>query len=107
MVNLCFKLGKIIEDNSKYGNNFVSKLSKNLKMEFPDMKGFSLRNLFRMKNFYNEYKEVSEDVEKVPLSMAILPSEVAQLPWFHNYVLKVKSLCNYILKKYLKILKKR
>jgi predicted nuclease of restriction endonuclease-like (RecB) superfamily len=94
LVNLYFRLGKIIEDNSKYGNNFVSELSKNLKMEFPDMKGFSLRNLFRMKNFYNEYKGVGRDVEKVPLSMAILPPEVAQLPWSHNYVLieKVKDM---------------
>ena len=52
LLNLYFRLGKIISENSKYGNNFIRDLSKYLILEFPNTTGFSLRNLSRMKKFY-------------------------------------------------------
>lgn len=78
-----FRIGKIINENTKYGNNFISILSKSLKLEFPASTGFSERNLWRMKAFYEQYKEFS-----------ILPPSVAELPWTHNYILleKVKDI---------------
>lgn len=82
LINLYFRLGKIIDDNWKYGNNFVNELSIELKLEFPDMKGLSPRNLRRMRIFYNEYKDVPN-----------WPMALANLPWSHNYTLieKVKD----------------
>ena len=82
LINLYFRLGKIIDDNWKYGNNFVNELSIELKLEFPDMKGLSPRNLSRMRVFYREYKDLPN-----------LPPIVANLPWTHNYILieKVKD----------------
>ena len=82
LLNLYFRLGKIISENSKYGNNFIRDLSKYLILEFPNTTGFSLRNLSRMKKFYEEYK----DFEK-------LPTPLAKLPWSHNYLLieKIKD----------------
>lgn len=83
LLELYFKLGKIIEDNVKYGNRFTQELSMELKLEFPNMKGFSTRNLARMRSFYKEYKDFS-----------ILPVSLAKLPWTHNYTLleKVKDI---------------
>ena len=69
LINLYFRLGKIIDDNWKYGNNFVNELSLELKLEFPDMKGLSPRNLSRMRVFYKEYKDLPN-----------LPPVVANLP---------------------------
>ncbi len=82
LLYLYFRLGKIIEENSKYGNNFINELSIELKLEFPNMKGLSPRNLSRMRAFYKEYKDVSN-----------LPVPLANLPWTHNYTLieKVKE----------------
>lgn len=82
IINLYFRLGKIIDDNWKYGNNFINKLSIELKLEFPDMKGLSPRNLRRMHIFYNEYKDNQN-----------WPTILANLPWSHNYTLieKVKD----------------
>ena len=82
LINLYFRLGNIIDDNWQYGNNFINELSLELKLEFPDMKGFSPRNLRRMRNFYIEYKDISN-----------WPLAVANLPWTHNYILieKVKN----------------
>ena len=83
IINLYFRLGKIIDDNWKYGNNFVNELSIELKLEFPNAKGFSARNLSRMRVFYREYKEIQN-----------LPPAVANLPWTHNYILieKIKNI---------------
>jgi len=80
LLHLYFRLGKIIDENSKYGNNFIKDLSMELKLEFPNMKGLSPRNLSRMRVFYKEYKDLS-----------ILPATLAKLPWTHNYTLIEKE----------------
>lgn len=83
LIMLYFRLGKIISQNAKYGNRFIENFSIALKLEFPDVEGFSLRNLSRMKIFYEEYKE-----------MANLPMPLANLPWSHNSLLlsKIKNI---------------
>ena len=82
LINLYFRLGKILNDNYKYGNKFIDNVSRELKLEFPNMNGFSVRNLKYMKRFYLEYKD-NEVVQR----------SVAQLPWRHNIILmsKVKN----------------
>jgi len=73
----------MIYENSTWGNKFIETLETELKLDFPNIKGFSARNLKRMKRFYTEYK----DYEKVPPA-------VAQLPWTHNVILfeKIKDM---------------
>ena len=79
LINMYFRMGKHISQNVKYGTNFITILSKSLKLEFPESNGFSERNLWRMKMFYEQYKGFS-----------ILPPAVAELPWTHNYILLEK-----------------
>ena len=82
LVNLYYRIGKVLYDNSKWGNKFLDKLSFELKNTYPNQKGFSIRNLKYMKTFYSEYHD---DLEFVQL--------VAQLPWTHNIILieKIKN----------------
>lgn len=89
LINLYFKIGKILNDNYKYGNKFVDDVSHELKLEFPNIEGFSVRNLKYMKKFYLEYKD-DELVQRC----------VAQLPWRHNIVLMSKVKNNSIRKAY-------
>lgn len=70
LIGLYHRIGKIISDNSEYGNNFIETLSKSIKADYPDAKGFSPQNLSRMKRFYEEYPDLS-----------ILPMPLAKLPW--------------------------
>lgn len=83
LINLYFRIGKIISENAQYGNKFIQDFSTSLKLEFPTSTGFSTRNLSRMKKFYEEYKDLS-----------VLPMALAKLPWSHNTLLldKVKEL---------------
>lgn len=76
LIMLYFRIGKKLEENSKYGNNFIKNLAFEIKKDFKNSDGFSERNLKRMKRFYNEYKEF----EKVPQAVALLP-------WGHNIIL--------------------
>lgn len=67
-------------ENAEYGNAFVQKLADFFAENYPDLKGFNRRGLYRMKQFYELYK----DNEKVsPL--------VTQLSWTNH--LKIMSAC--------------
>jgi len=79
LISMYFRLGKILNDNYKYGNKFIDEVSKDLKIEFPSSKGFSARNLKYMKKFYLEYKDDE-----------LMQQLVAQVPWGHNIVLMEK-----------------
>ena len=54
----------------------VMDIAREIKMDLPNIDGFSERNLKRMKRFYNEYKEYGK-----------VPQAVAHLPWGHNILL--------------------
>ena len=53
LVNLYYRIGKVLYENSSWGNKFIDKLAIELKEAYPNQKGFSVRNLKYMKTFYN------------------------------------------------------
>ena len=58
MIKLYLDIGRQIsekQEKAQWGSGFIEQLSKDLKKEFPDMKGFSRANLFRMQKFYKFY----------------------------------------------------
>ena len=75
---------KILESQAKegWGAKIIETLSKELKNEFPDLTGFSSRNLKYMRNFAETYR-----------NFLFVQQVVAQIPWGHNLVLieKIKS----------------
>jgi predicted nuclease of restriction endonuclease-like (RecB) superfamily len=78
-INLYWDIGKAIIENSKYGNNFVDNLARDIKLEFPNAKGYSVRNLRYMRkfaDFFNDFENL-----QVPL---------ADLTWYHNQALMDK-----------------
>lgn len=92
LVNLYYNNGKTISDNYEWGNKFVNNLATELKLAFPNLKGFSVRNLNYMKAFYEEYKNDEEILQLV-----------AKLPWAHNITLmqkiKDKKIRNWYIQK--------
>ena len=82
LIELYFRLGKILYDNYEYGNKFIDEVARELKLEYPNATGYSVRNLKYMKKFYTEYKDDE-----------VMQQLVAQVPWGHNVVLmdKVKN----------------
>lgn len=86
MIFLYWQIGNSIaqkQNEQGWSSGVIPQLAKDLKIEFPNHKGYSERNLGRMLAFYREYKDES-----------ILPQLVAKLPWGHNILLieKIKDL---------------
>ena len=83
MIYMYWNIGKIISNNIKQGNKFVDNLAIDLKLEFPDITGFSPRNIRYMRKFADEYQD-----EK------FLQEVLAKITWYHNVILmdKVKDI---------------
>jgi len=79
LVLLYWQIGRDILDRQareSWGTKVIDRLAADLKHAFPDMKGFSPRNLKYMRRFADIWPD-AEFVQQV----------AAQLPWFHNCVL--------------------
>ena len=59
-----------------WGKAVVERLSADLKQEFPEIKGFSLQNLWLIRQFYTEYQQ-----------MPNLQQLVGEIPWSHNILI--------------------
>lgn len=76
LITLYHGIGRIINEHKSWGNKFIENLAADIKMAFPDAKGYSVRNLKYMAKFAATY----EDEEFVQQA-------VAQIPWGHTIVL--------------------
>ena len=70
MLILYWNIGKVINENSEWGNKFLRNLSTEISNEFPSAKGFSVSNLKNMARFYREYSDV--EIGQTPS---------VQIPW--------------------------
>jgi len=78
LIILYWNVGKYIFlklQNAEWGEKIVTQLADFLKTEEPDLKGFSSRNLFKMKQFYEIYKN-SEIVLSLPPLLENTNSEI-------------------------------
>lgn len=79
LVSLYWQIGHdILQRQSKqgWGSKVVDQLSHDLKQAFPEMKGFSARNLKYMRKFASLWPEFARQP-------VIVQHSAAQLPWFH------------------------
>jgi predicted nuclease of restriction endonuclease-like (RecB) superfamily len=77
-----WNLGKLLSERKiekGHGSGVVTRLSADLKIEFPDM-GLSPRSLWNMKRFYERYYMADTKLQRC----------VAVLPWRHNMLLLEK-----------------
>jgi len=79
MIELYWKIGQMIIENTRYGAKFLKNLSNDIRGEFPNVKGFSVRNL----NYMRKFAEVHPDFAKVQHTVALLP-------WRNNLTLIMK-----------------
>ncbi|MBU2589676.1 MAG: hypothetical protein KKA65_02025 [Nanoarchaeota archaeon] len=53
-----WSIGKELSKNAKYGKSVVVKLSEDLRLRFPGIRGYSVSNLWNMKRFYEAYSKL-------------------------------------------------
>ena len=57
LIMLYYNIGKIINEHKTWGNKFIENLAADIRISFPDTKGYSIRNLKYMAKFAAEYTE--------------------------------------------------
>ncbi len=97
LINLYWSIGKYISnkiEKSEWGDSVVTDLVKHIQKNEPEMKGFSDKNLWRMKQFYETYKAFPK-----------LSTVLREISWSHN--LAIFSRCKTIEERefYLKLAK--
>jgi predicted nuclease of restriction endonuclease-like (RecB) superfamily len=73
LLTLYWNIGNIILHNKRWGNKFVENLSRDIKADFPNVTGYSVRNLKYMQKFATTYPDLE-----------FVQSVTAQIPWTHN-----------------------
>ena len=82
LVLLYWQIGRSIlarQTEQGWGAGVIDRLSADLRREFPEMKGFSPRNLRYMRTFAESWPDEP-----------ILQEALAELPWYHHVVLLTK-----------------
>jgi predicted nuclease of restriction endonuclease-like (RecB) superfamily len=88
LIEFYWELGRMIDEKQTgYGSQFLDVLSKDLRSEFPEMKGLSYRNLALCRQFYNFYS--SSILQQAVAEFGQQP--IAQIPWGHNILIFSKS----------------
>ena len=75
LINFYWQLGTDLiakQKTYKWGEHFLEQFSHDMRQTFPEMRGFSVRNLQRMRQFAQLYP-----------NLLITPQAVAQLLWGH------------------------
>lgn len=82
LIALYWDIGRLIVDRQQaagWGKSVVEQLAKDIQAEFPGIIGFSVRNLWNMRNFHLTY---SQNEKLQPM--------VAEIGWTHNLVILEK-----------------
>ncbi len=83
LIALYWDIGKTIVERQQgetWGKSIVEQLSKDIRIELPEHKGFSTQNLWFMRQFYLSYKDNKE----------ILQQLVREIGWSHNIAIFTK-----------------
>lgn len=84
LINLYWSIGKTIvemQETHGWGTGLIENLAKDLQNEFPGVSGFSERNIYRMKVFFEVYSSSPQVVAEIG------KAHIFNIPWGHNAVL--------------------
>ena len=109
LISLYWEIGKMIvekQEKAKWGSGFIKQLAKDLKAEFPNITGFSERNLYSMRQFYLFYYQYVVDLNQLGAELenkSVSAKKILQvgsfekllsIPWRHHVLIlqKVKNI---------------
>lgn len=98
LIKLYWNIGEYISkkiEKSEWGDSVVTELAKFIQLNEPEIKGFSDKNIWRMKQFYDTYKDLP--------NLSTLTREIS---WSHNLAIFSRSKTNEEREFYLKLTKR-
>lgn len=79
LIKMYWKVGEFLSretEHATYGDAYIDEISKEIQETFPEIKGFNRRGLYRMKKFYETYKD----------NEIVLPL-VSQISWTNHLLI--------------------
>jgi hypothetical protein len=79
LINLYWNIGEYISNKikkSEWGDSVVTELARFIQQNEPELKGFSDKNIWRMKQFFETYKDFPK-----------LSPLVREISWTHNMLI--------------------
>ena len=98
LINLYWNIGEYISnkiEQAEWGDSVVIELSKYIQKSEPEIKGFSDKNIWRMKQFYETYKDFPK-----------LSTLLREISWSHNLAIFSRCKNNEEREFYLKLTKR-
>lgn len=86
LLELYWGIGRDIvakQKNAKWGDAFLSTMSKDLQKTFPNMSGFSIQNLKSIRYWYKFYNSEENGLQPVS-QMEVIENMIKSIPWGHN-----------------------
>ena len=84
LINLYWNIGEYISRKiaiSEWGDSVVPELAKYILLHEPDLKGFSDKNIWRMRQFYETYKDAPK-----------LSTLLREISWSNNLAVLLETL---------------
>ncbi len=87
LIGLYYNIGQLINKHKTWGSKFIENLAADIKLSFPDAKGYSVRNLKYMAKFALRFPDFE-----------IVQAVLAQITWYHHIALmdKIKTADEHI-----------
>ncbi len=73
LIGLYYNIGQRINEHKTWGSKFIENLAADMKLSFPDAKGYSVRNLKYMAKFALRFPDFE-----------IVQAALAQITWYHH-----------------------
>ena len=80
LIELYWQVGENKLKAAEWGDGVVDQLAQHLALTQPNLRGFTRRNLFRMRQFYETYQEDKK-----------VSALLTRLPWTHNLIILSQS----------------
>jgi len=88
LLKLYWNIAQLIVERQKlssWGDGFLKEVSKDLQKDFPNIKGFSKRNLEHMRKWYKYWSSENEITKQAVSQFEI--ERIFQIPWGHNILI--------------------
>ncbi len=90
LLHAYWNIGRELSKNVSYGKSVVDKLSRDLRLKYPRARGYSIRNLWNMKRFYESYQKL-QSLSGESKKLQALPAELLQVSWTNHVLILDKT----------------
>jgi len=91
LLHAYWNIGKELSENTSYGKSVVEKLSMDLRLRYPDVRGYSITNLWNMKRFYETYQKLQPVAGESKILQPVVAELLFNVSWTNHVLILNKT----------------